>query len=775
MKILVNAHKCEIEKSPVNEKEINVTKVEFEFSEEITNEYVKDVYFTLDNETIQMTNIQNNECDIPYEVLAYKGQIEIGVVAYLIESDEYVKRYNPSPVYIQSWIGSLKEKYDNTEEITPSDKEQLEQELNDGLQEISEAVSTITTAVEQANTMDLDVSKSGKIATVELTKKDGTIKTVTLSDGTNLEFNWNGTSLGIKTDEDADYTYVDLQGVQGEQGPMGAPFTIKKTYSSVAEMNADFNNMNVGDYVMITSSVEVEDNAKLYCKGTEAWIFITDFSGATGIQGPTGATPNIQIGTVSSGETPSVTRTGTNENPVLNFVLEKGETGQTGQTGATGNGIASIEKTSTSGVNDLYTITYTNGQTTTFIVTNGEVSLEQLNYYRMIENALPKVTGAGTNITLNNTAETPLKLELEPSELSQKTTAGKNLLPTQVSYWESGQYDTNGAKIASSTRMRLKNLLPVEPNTTYYVGKTLILRTFNSSQQFQSSIGAVNAESTFTTGSNDYYLGVTLNTAIGNYDENTNQVSIMLNSVSDKSWEQYTNGPSPNPTFPQTIHTVTGNNTITISNSDNTQSQILTLTLGDLEYCKIGDYKDEFYKATSSDIGLQEGKWYLKKNIDKTTLNGSESSWLENSALKGLFQVTLSNVYANNNTINVKSNMLIGETNNNITGSTIYVDKSIATASTNRLFIRMNSYRENIEGLTTFLSTNNLIVYFITTLPTYIPLNDTLQTELDNIYEWAKAYQNQTNISQTNADLPFIINGKAIRDMSNIFDLINEE
>lgn len=37
-----------------------------------------------------------------------------------------------------------------------------------------------------------------------------------------------------------------------------------------------------------------------------------------------------------------------------------------------GNGIASIEKTSTSGLVDTYTITCTNGDTYTFTVTNGE-------------------------------------------------------------------------------------------------------------------------------------------------------------------------------------------------------------------------------------------------------------------------------------------------------------------------------------------------------------------------------------------------------------------
>lgn len=51
---------------------------------------------------------------------------------------------------------------------------------------------------------------------------------------------------------------------------------------------------------------------------------------------------------------------------------DKGETGDTGATGETGNGIASVVKTSTSGLVDTYTITYTDGTTSTFDVTNGK-------------------------------------------------------------------------------------------------------------------------------------------------------------------------------------------------------------------------------------------------------------------------------------------------------------------------------------------------------------------------------------------------------------------
>lgn len=128
MKIIVNAHKCIIDKTPVNELEINITKCEFEFAEEITSEFVKEAYFTLNGATYKQI-IVNDECDIPGEVLEKKGTIEIGVVAYLVEDEDTIKRYNPSPAYFNTWEGSLKDA-ENSEPITPTDKEQLWQALN---------------------------------------------------------------------------------------------------------------------------------------------------------------------------------------------------------------------------------------------------------------------------------------------------------------------------------------------------------------------------------------------------------------------------------------------------------------------------------------------------------------------------------------------------------------------------------------------------------------------------------------------------------------------
>lgn len=128
MKILVKPHKIEIlEDKEVNEKEIDVSKCEFEFAEEITNDFVKEAYFTLDGSTYKQI-IVNNQCAFPSEALEHKGDVEIGVVAFLVENDQEIKRYNPSPAYFNTWQGSLKEA-ENTEPITPTDKEQIEQAI----------------------------------------------------------------------------------------------------------------------------------------------------------------------------------------------------------------------------------------------------------------------------------------------------------------------------------------------------------------------------------------------------------------------------------------------------------------------------------------------------------------------------------------------------------------------------------------------------------------------------------------------------------------------
>lgn len=82
-------------------------------------------------------------------------------------------------------------------------------------------------------------------------------------------------------------------------------------------------------------------------------------------------TPEIHIDNISS-PTPDINIEGSTEAiPEIGTTALYGPQGPKGKTGQTGNGIASIAKTATVGLEDEYTINFTNGTQTVYTVTNG--------------------------------------------------------------------------------------------------------------------------------------------------------------------------------------------------------------------------------------------------------------------------------------------------------------------------------------------------------------------------------------------------------------------
>ena len=620
-----------------HENEYKITECRFNFDDFTNSFQVKRAIFTiLSTDEMYETDIINNKCDIPAEVLKHEYEIvKLGVYGFNIdENDDLANRFSPSYAEFTVPTGSYRDGAVSPEIITPTQYDLYSQALQEGLEEVNsklddidealtnvnEAIVEVNDAIEETNNLNLNVSdKVDGDVTVTLTKKDATTKSVVISDGTSLQFMWQGTSLGIKTDDMSEYVFVDLQGIQGVPGPQGEPFRIKKTYPSIADMNADFDNMEYGDYVMIASTVEVEDNAKLYTRGENQWIFMTDFSGATGIKGETGATPNIQIGTVTSGSTPNVTRTGTDENPILNFVLQPGQTGPQGQpgtTGATGNGIASIEKTSTSGLVDTYTITFTNGQTTTYQITNGAngnvvdvqvdgtsvvdngianiIGLTQMKQeLEDMYNLLPKVSGTGETITLDGTVAGKMLVDLK-GNTSQETTTGSQLIDfttlsnsnTTNSFvndiltvnTSSGTYANAFKDITSIYKSNSSKVLRFDftslNSSTDLTGQNgyvrlRIVKTDNS----VTNVNLVNTDKSISTHTIPNDVSDISSTSLTIYANNTN--TAMTNTVTinkpilhfgstSTDYEPYTNGVSPNPDFPSDIHVVSGDNSIDV-------------------------------------------------------------------------------------------------------------------------------------------------------------------------------------------------------------------
>lgn len=860
MNIQVNPHTIIITRyTDINVGEYNITKCSFTFSEEYEG-LTKQAVFTTCSGTYK-TPILSNECTIPGEVLVDSNDsILLGVYAYETNNDELVLRYSPKPQYFSILDGSYREGND-PDLPEPSEWEKVIEEVNE--------------AIEEANNLNIEAEKEGETATITITKKDGSEQTVTLTDGTSLMFKWNGTELGIKTDDESEYTYVDLQG-------------------------------------------------------------------------PIGLTPQLTIGNVTTGSPSAVTITGTDTNPVLNFTLEKGETGETGPTG---NGIDRIELTATVGAVKTYTIYYTNGNTTTFDVTDGEVTEEQFNdeidRLKMIYNLFPTTSASGTDLTLNGTGEVTLK----NIDLKGNTSQANTILPseyTQVEYIESTgtQYIDTGIMTSNLIRVQAKYKRATgvaclfggrtdynnnnyaywtdggsnktrdifgKPNTMWepdlidvskivYVDKN---KNVTSITVDGETISHTYTDTTFSANYNIYLFGcnnagsvmsqyiggtiyyckmydndVLVRDYVPCYRNSDNEVGLydLVNGVfytnaGTSTFTKGSNSALPNPDFPQDIHVVSGNNTIkvegknlfdknninelnvyldtvnnklvsnnnnktiyisckpntiytisktpskrfgvaytytapanntaiygTITNYDGASITITTdtnaqylvvwvinsnisgeisyqtaidtlqieygnqvttyqtyqipqtypINLGSIELCKIGNYQDYFYK--------QNNNWYLHKETQKVILDGTEDwSYTLETFLIGSF----TNYRLGTINICICSHFI---SQASVSSTTEVLDKHITfrnDAGTRRIYIKDSSITSDTD-FKVWLSSNNVTLYYVLGTPTYTQITDsTLISQLEALKN-AYSYDTQTNVTQTNNDLPFILDITAL-------------
>lgn len=103
----------------------------------------------------------------------------------------------------------------------------------------------------------------------------------------------NGAYVYKITFEDETYFYFS-----SPKGEPGTGFSISKTYTSIAEMDAGYETDNVPLYGFVlieTGNVEDEDNAKLFVKGETAYEYLTDLSSSQGIKGEKGDTGYVKI------------------------------------------------------------------------------------------------------------------------------------------------------------------------------------------------------------------------------------------------------------------------------------------------------------------------------------------------------------------------------------------------------------------------------------------------------------------------------------------------
>ena len=210
---------------------------------------------------------------------------------------------------------------------------------------------------------------------------------------------------------------------------------------------------------------------------------------------------------------------------------------------------------------------------------------------------------------------------------------------------------------------------------------------------------------------------------------NNLKIKIMVANSTNTTYEPFTNQiPSPSPNYQQPIITKTGTITETINNEQ------YTFHLGSLELCKIGDYKDFIFKNETTspyyDDTLDLDAWYVKKNVGKVVLNGTETINVTNTSTANWYYVIVKSI----------ENFVAGQGI-----SSHYSYAAISNSNTVQGFSMVGSpksirIRYGTEDTPTnfkqWLSNNNVEIYFVLATPTYTKIIDeTLLYDLNFVAE----------------------------------------
>lgn len=337
-----------------------------------------------------------------------------------------------------------------------------------------------------------------------------------------------------------------------------------------------------------------------------------------------------------------------------------------------------------------------------------------------------ETTQTGTELTINNTFADNMKLGLKGNTSQEGTPTPDTPIPVQVvtgnnSIKVEGKNLFNKNNVIDGYRLgnngtnfpnpgySVTDFIKVKPSTNFYRNTDItLMEAVCLYDKDKNSISRLQHGNAFTTTENTYYIKTDV--------ENTHLDTTQLEKGSTATtYEPY-------------------------------QSQTYPINLGSLELCKIGDYQDYFYKSGS--------KWYLHKEIGKVIYDGSEN-WEDRPNYTNADRFVLPENRIPIQPINGYSKYFVvykdvidemGISENH--GSQIVINFSTKGSTT------LVQFKE-------WLSTHNTSIYYVLATATDTEITDTtLIEQLNNILN-AQSYDYQTNITQTNAVLPFIITATA--------------
>lgn len=190
------------------------------------------------------------------------------------------------------------------------------------------------------------------------------------------------------------------------------------------------------------------------------------------------------------------------------------------------------------------------------------------DYATQLENIyqnLPKVSGSGSNIQLTPTRKGRITSQIN-GDTFQQTYTGKNLFNKELAV--GGINSTTGANITNSKRLRTVGYIDISSSTTYTISctstKTIqgVVYEYDENEEFLQLLSSTftTFPFTFTTSANAKKIRFVFKDINETNMAITDMTNIQLElGSSATSYEPYVGGiASPNPSYPQTIQSVTG-------------------------------------------------------------------------------------------------------------------------------------------------------------------------------------------------------------------------
>ena len=228
----------------------------------------------------------------------------------------------------------------------------------------------------------------------------------------------------------------------------------------------------------------------------------------------------------------------------------------------------------------------------------------------------------GQSIHIEDSSDLEGKLEVL-GNVEQDVREGYNLCTNDINNWESGQYGGDGNKNPDNTAIRLKELLKINSNSSYFLRTfsadyNFIIRVYNANKVFTRSLGSQADSSIIKINNDEEYVGVSLWSPKGKPSTYDNYVELLKNNIvkpfitteanKEKPYEAY--GASPSPEYPSKIRAVGDN--INLWDKEN-----MLVELGGYSGSNGNKYNSTTRIRNTKDIELKKGIYTLSAEDSK--------------------------------------------------------------------------------------------------------------------------------------------------------------